>query len=245
MARLNGKVAVITGAARGMGATHARRFVEEGASVVITDVLKDEGEALAAELGAQACFFAHDVTDAVGWHQVVTLAEETFGPVAILVNNAGVGQVRPLLDMTEAEYRRVVDINQLGVFLGMKAVIPSMRRLGGGSIVNVSSTSGLVGSPAGAAYSASKFGVRGLTKSVAVEFAAEGIRVNSVHPGVIVTPMTDEYGFTGDHPAIRATPMRRPAQPEEVTALVLYLASDESSFSTGAEFVVDGGQTAL
>ncbi|GGN23141.1 glucose 1-dehydrogenase [Streptomyces fuscichromogenes] len=245
MARLDGKVAVITGGARGMGAAHARRFVEEGASVVITDVLKDEGEALAAELGDQARFLAHDVSEAAGWDEVVALAEETFGPVGVLVNNAGVGQVRALLDTTEAEYRRIVDINQLGVFLGMKAVVPSMRRAGGGSIVNVSSTAGMVGVQLGAAYSASKFAVRGLTKSVAAEFAAEGIRVNSVHPGVVVTPMTDKYGFTGDHPAIRAIPARRPGRPEEVTALVLYLASDESGYSTGSEFVVDGGQTAV
>ncbi|MGW0948901.1 glucose 1-dehydrogenase [Streptomyces sp. NPDC002623] len=245
MARLNGKVAVITGGARGMGAAHARRFIEEGASVVITDVLKDEGEDLAAELGAKAHFTSHDVSDAAGWERVVALAEDTFGPVGVLVNNAGIGQARSLLDMTEAEYRRVVDINQVGVFLGMKAVIPSMRRAGGGSIVNISSTAGLVGVPMGTAYTASKFAVRGMTKAVAAEFAAEGIRVNSVHPGVVVTPLTEEYGFTGSHPAIRAIPVRRPGEPEEVTAVVLYLASDESSYSTGAEFVVDGGQTAV
>lgn len=147
MGCLNGRVAVITGGARGMGAVHAQRFVAEGASVVLTDLLKDEGDALAARPGEKACFVVHDVSNAAGWDAVVETAQEAFGPVTVLVNNAGVGQGTPLLDTTEAEYRRIVDINQVGVFLGMKAVIPSRRRAGGGSIANISSAAGLVGIP--------------------------------------------------------------------------------------------------
>ncbi|WP_030609631.1 glucose 1-dehydrogenase [Streptomyces fulvoviolaceus] len=243
MARLNGKVAVITGGARGMGATHARRFVEEGASVVITDVIKDEGSALAAELGEHARFLAHDVTDAAGWDEVVAAAEDTFGPVDVLVNNAGIQKTGPLLDLSEADYRKVIDVNQVSVFLGMRAVIPSMRRAGGGSIVNISSLAGLIGSPMTVAYAASKFAVRGMTKAAAAEFGPEGIRVNSVHPGFIRTPMVVD--LPDDHPVIQSAPLGRIADPSEVTALVLYLASDESSFSTGSEFVVDGGYSAV
>ncbi|WP_327293517.1 MULTISPECIES: glucose 1-dehydrogenase [unclassified Streptomyces] len=244
MGRLTGKVAIVTGGARGMGAAHARRFIREGASVVITDLLEDEGAVLATELGDKARFLAHDVTDAATWDRVVAAAEEAFGPVDILVNNAGIGHVTPLVEMSEAEYRKVIDINQVSVFLGMKAVVPSMRRAGGGSIVNISSLAGIIAASGGLAYSASKFAVRGMTKAGAIELAPDRIRVNSVHPGVIATPMTQGFGFEDDHPMILGTPMHRAAQPEEVTSMVLYLASDESSFSTGAEFIVDGGFTA-
>ncbi|MEV8546760.1 glucose 1-dehydrogenase [Streptomyces sp. NPDC051572] len=239
MARVTGKVAIITGGARGMGAAHARRFIEEGASVVITDVLKDEGHALASELGERARFLAQDVTDGARWAEVVADAEDAFGPVDVLVNNAGISFSGLMLDTSEADFRKVVDINQVGVFLGMQAVVPSMRRAGGGSIVNISSFAGLMGTAVGIAYCASKFAVRGMTKAAAAEFGREGIRVNSVHPGFIRTPMID--AFPDDHPYVQASPLARVAEPSEVAALVLYLASDESSFSTGSEFVVDGG----
>ncbi|MFC1403405.1 MULTISPECIES: glucose 1-dehydrogenase [Streptacidiphilus] len=239
MARLDGKVAVITGGARGMGAEHARRFVAEGASVVISDVLKDDGAALADELGGKALFLAHDVTDGSRWDEVVREAEEAFGPVDVLVNNAGISSGSGLQGTDEEHFRRIIDVNQVSVFLGMKAVLPSMRRAAGGSIINVSSTSGLVGSQA-FAYTASKFAVRGMTKAAAIELGPMGIRVNSVHPGYIRTPMIT--GLPDRLPA--ATPLGRAADPSEVSSLVLYLASDESSFSTGSEFVVDGGFTA-
>jgi 3alpha(or 20beta)-hydroxysteroid dehydrogenase len=244
MGRLEGKVAIITGGARGMGAAHVRRFVNEGAKVVFTDINEEGGKALAAEVGDRAKFIRHDVTNAAEWQTVVEETEKAFGPVHILVNNAGISVNRPLLEMTEAEYRRIIDINQVSVFLGMKTVVPSMQKAGGGSIINISSINGLVGGAIG--YTDSKFAVRGMTKAAALQLAHMGIRVNSVHPGVIETPMVTE----GDAVDVirefaKQIPLRRMAQPEEVTTLVLYLASDESSYTTGAEFVVDGGLTAM
>lgn len=244
MVRLEGKVAIITGAAQGMGATHARRFVKEGAKVVLTDILEEKGIELAKELGENALFIKQDVTSADEWAEVVAKAEEAFGPVNILVNNAGITMAKSILQVTEDEYRRIVDINQTSVFLGMKTTIPSMQKAGGGSIVNVSSINGLVGGAIG--YTDTKFAVRGMTKAAAVECAHYGIRVNSVHPGVIATPMVvQEDTKAAVEEFAKQIPIKRIAEPEEITNFVLFLASDESSYSTGAEFVADGGVTAI
>lgn len=249
MGRMDGKVAVVTGAAQGMGAAHAKLFVDEGAKVVLTDLNREEGARLAAELGSSALFVAHDVADAVQWADVVRQGEDAFGPIDTLVNNAGIiGTIARTLELSVDDYQHVVNVNQIGPFLGMQAVIPSMLQKGGGSIVNISSVGGLVAHyfTSNLAYCASKFAVRGMTKQVALEFADRNIRVNSVHPGYIRTPMmfaateteTDEdAGYLND------IPMRRIAEPEEVSNLVLFLASDESRFITGMEHVIDGGAT--
>ncbi len=244
MTRLDGKIAIITGAAQGMGASHARKFIEEGAKVVLTDLNDEKGNALAAELGENALFVKHNVTSADDWATVVAETEKAFGPLNVLVNNAGITMAKSILEITEEEYRRIVDINQVSVFLGMKAVIPYMQKAGGGSIVNISSINGIVAGTIG--YTDTKFAVRGMTKAVAIEGAHYGIRVNSVHPGVIATPMVVQ----GDTKASveefsKHIPLKRIAQSEEVSNLVVYLASDESSYSTGAEFIVDGGLTAM
>lgn len=242
MARLDGKVAIITGGARGMGASHVRRFVSEGAKVVFTDILVEEGQALAKELGQNAIFLEHDVTNATDWDSIVAEAEVKFGPVDILVNNAGIAPNKPIEDTTEEEYRKVIDVNQVSVFLGMKAVYTSMKKAKIGSIVNVSSLAGLIAGRNQIAYVASKFAVRGMTKAAALEFGEYGIRVNSIHPGIIETPMTMNEETEAMLAEISKTiPLGRTAKPEEVTNLVLYLASDESSYSTGSEFVIDGG----
>lgn len=246
MNRLAGKVALITGTARGMGATHARGFVAEGARVIMTDVNPGPAAVLAAELGAHALFIEHDVASYADWQRVVAEGEREFGPIHILINNAGVlGPTTPLVDLRESDYMKVCAINQHSVFLGMQATIPSMLRAGRGSIVNISSISGMVanyGAP-NVAYVASKFAVRGLTKAAAMEYARNNIRVNSVHPGFIMTPMmveaTDEKG--GD--AMSMIPLGRIADPQEVTNLVVFLASDEASYITGAEHVIDAGMT--
>lgn len=244
MDRLKGKVAIITGAAQGMGAAHARRFVAEGAKVVITDLNEEKGTALASELGENALFIKQNVTNGEEWTTVVAKAEEKFGPVNVLVNNAGITMAKSILQTSLEEYRRILDINQVSVFLGMKAIIPSMQKAGGGSIINISSINGLVGGAIG--YTDTKFAVRGMTKAAAVEGAHYGIRVNSVHPGVIATPMVvQEDTKAAVEEFAKHIPLKRVAQPEEVTNVVLYLASDESSYSTGAEFVVDGGITAI
>lgn len=247
MGRLHGKVAVITGAAQGMGEAHARRFVAEGASVVLTDLNVAGGEALADELGESALFVRQDVASADDWAEVVRQAEARFGPVTVLVNNAGViGPVQGLLDFSEEDFLKVCAINQLGVFLGMKAVMPGMMAAGGGAIVNISSVAGMLGTKesSNAAYCASKWAVRGMTKLIAAQYGYAGIRVNSVHPGYILTPMmvaaTDESGGG----AAAAIPLGRLAQPDEVSSVVLFLASDEASFVSGAEHVVDGAMIA-
>ncbi|MGM9924888.1 MAG: glucose 1-dehydrogenase [Bacillus sp. (in: firmicutes)] len=244
MARLEGKVAIITGAAQGMGASHARKFIEEGAKVVLTDLNEEKGKAFAAELGENALFVKQNVTSAEDWANVVAETEKAFGKVNVLVNNAGITITKSILEVTEAEYRRIVDINQVSVFLGMKTVIPAMQKAGGGSIVNISSMNGIVAGAIG--YTDTKFAVRGITKAAAMECSNYGIRVNSVHPGVIATPMVVQE----DTKAVveefsKHIPLKRVAQPEEVSNLVLYLASDESSYSTGSEFIVDGGLTAM
>lgn len=243
MKRLDGKVVIITGGARGMGASHARLFVKEGAKVIIADILEEDGQALAKELGDHAIFVKLDVTKGENWAEVITLTENQFGPVNVLVNNAGISMNKSIEETTEEEYRRILDINQVSVFLGMKAVIPSMKKADGGSIVNISSINGLVGGAIG--YTDTKFAVRGMTKAAALGLAHYGIRVNSVHPGVIETPMiVQEDSKEAIKEFAKYIPNGRVAKPEEVSNLVLYLASDESSYSTGAEFVVDGGITA-
>lgn len=243
MNRLDGKVAIITGAARGMGASHARLFVKEGAKVVIADILEQDGQALAAELGENVRFMKLDVTKAEDWEKVVYETEKAFGPVSILVNNAGISTNKSIEETTEEEYRRIIDINQVSVFLGMKKAIPSMKKANGSSIVNISSINGIVGGAIG--YTDSKFAVRGMTKAAALNLAHYGIRVNSVHPGVIETPMISQSDSKDViQEFAKHIPNRRIAKPEEVSNLVLYLASDESSYSTGSEFVVDGGITA-
>lgn len=243
MTRLSGKIAIITGAAQGMGAAHAKLFVEQGAKVVLTDLNEEKGQAFAAELGENAVFVKQNVANEEDWANVVTVAEEKFGPVNVLVNNAGITMAKKIVDASIEDYRRIVEINQVSVFLGMKAVLSSMQKAGGGSIVNVSSMNGLVAGAIG--YTDTKFAVRGMTKAAAMEFAEYGIRVNSVHPGVIATPMVVQEDTKAAVEAFaKHIPLGRVAQPEEVSNMVLFLASDDSSYSTGSEFVIDGGMTA-
>lgn len=243
MARLKDKVAIVTGAAAGMGKQHARLFVKEGAKVVLTDVQAEKGKALAADLGSNAFFIQHDVTDEAGWQQVVAKTEAHFGPVDVLVNNAGISPVLSVEQASLADYMKVVKINQVSVFLGMKAVVPSMKKTKAGSIVNISSMNGLVGGAIG--YTDTKFAVRGMTKAAAKELGRYGIRVNSVHPGVINTPMVQKSAAADQIKAMVANvPLKRMADPKEVSRLVLFLASDDASYSTGAEFIIDGGVTA-
>ena len=241
MDRVKGRTVIVSGGARGMGAAFARRLVAEGASVVVADLLIDEGKAVVAELGDDAVFLPLDVTDESSWETAVAEAERIFGPVSGLVNNAGIVHVDPIEQLAEADYRRVIDVNQVGVFLGMKTVVPSMRRAGGGSIVNISSIGGIIAFSNILGYVASKWAVRGMTKAAAQEFGADGIRVNSVHPGVVATEMTADSDRS--HSMVHDQPLPRPAAPGELAGLVLFLISDEASFCTGSEFVADGGYT--
>lgn len=245
--RLDGKVAIITGAARGMGESHARRFIAEGARVALTDQAQPLGRSVAEALGERAIFLPHDVTSAEDWARVVGEAESALGPVTVLVNNAGVlGPIARTEALDEADYLKVCAINQHSVFLGMRAVLPSMVRVGGGSIVNISSIAGMAanyGFPS-LAYVASKFAVRGMTKATAVEYGKHRIRVNSVHPGFIMTPMMIEATDEGGGDALSMIPLGRIAEPDEVSQLVLFLASDEASYITGAEHLVDAGMLA-
>ncbi|BAC12285.1 2O-beta-hydroxysteroid dehydrogenase [Oceanobacillus iheyensis HTE831] len=244
MGRLENKVAIITGGARGMGASHVRLFAKEGAKVVFTDLNEEGGLALANELGENVKFVKQDVTNADDWETVISETEEAFGPVNVLVNNAGISLSIPLMEMTEEQYRKIIDINQVSVFLGMKAVVPSMQKAGSGSIVNISSMNGIVAGAVG--YTDSKFAVRGATKAAAVQLGGLGIRVNSVHPGVIETPMVTKGDAVEQIKEFaKQIPSKRMAQPEEVSNMVLFLASDEASYSTGSEFVIDGGLTAM
>ncbi|RIU91212.1 glucose 1-dehydrogenase [Oceanobacillus picturae] len=243
MNRLENKVAIITGGAQGMGAAHVRLFVEQGAKVILTDLNEEKGQALAAELGDNAIFIKQNVTSEEDWNNVLRVTEEKFEQVNILVNNAGITMAKSILDISLKEYRRIVDINQTSVFLGMKTVAPLMAKSGGGSIINISSMNGLVAGAVG--YTDTKFAVRGMTKAAAMNLAAMGIRVNSVHPGVIATPMVVQEDTKAAVETFSAQiPLKRVAQPEEVSNMVLFLASDESSYSTGSEFVIDGGLTA-
>ena len=248
MTRLQGKVALITGAAMGMGASHARIFVREGARVVLTDIDATAGAALAAELGESATFVQLDVTSPESWATAVDHAEQTFGHITVLVNNAGLaGPAVATADLPVNVYQKTVDVDENGVFYGMRAIIPSMITAGRGSIVNISSTAGfshVLGTP-NIAYTAAKFAVRGMSKAAAIEYAPSGIRVNSVHPGGVLTPMVanglDEKGLA----AVSANiPLGRLADPEEISNVVLFLASDESSYITGAALIADGGMLA-
>jgi NAD(P)-dependent dehydrogenase (short-subunit alcohol dehydrogenase family) len=248
--RLTGKVALISGGARGMGACEARLFAREGARVVVGDVRESEGRAVETEIaakGGEALFVHLDVTSEDDWRRAVATAEDRFGRLDVLVNNAGVGGAGRLEDVALDEWNRVMEINSTGVFLGTKAAIPAMRRAGGGSIVNISSQLGLVGmDDSSPQYQASKGSVRLLTKLTAVQYAKERIRANSVHPGPVVTPMTEARRAD---PAVyrrmvSRIPLGRYGEPEDVAYGVLYLASDESSFVTGSELVIDGGWTA-
>lgn len=239
MGRVDGKVAIITGGSRGMGAAHARSLVAGGAEVVIGDILDEEGTALAEELGPVARYVPLDVTDPEQWQRAVSTAVEAFGRVDVLVNNAGIVNGCAIQDFDLGEWQRILDVNLTGSFLGIRAVTEPMMAAGGGSIMNVSSVEGLRGSPWAHGYVASKWAVRGLAKSTALELAPHGIRVNSIHPGLIRTPMTE--GIPDDMIKI---PLGRPADPAEVAKFVLFLASDDSSYATGSEFVVDGGLVA-
>lgn len=237
MGRFDGRVALISGGARGMGAEHVRALVAEGAKVVVGDVLDDEGAALAAELGDNVRYVHLDVTEEAQWNEAVAAAEEAFGPVGVLVNNAGIVVFGTVADMDPAAFRQVIEVNLTGVYLGMHATIPSLRRASGDKvIVNISSTAGMMGYAGINAYVASKWGVRGLTKAAAMELAADGIRVVSIHPGPIRTPMT--AGLGDGLIANQAIP--RMGEPEEVTKLLLFLAAD-ATFSTGSEWIADGG----
>ena len=244
MNRLAGKVAIITGAARGMGAATARLFASEGARVVIADVLDAEGDSLAREIGQAALFQHHDVADEDSWQRVVREAIAHFGGVDVLVNNAGILLMKGLLDIQKQEFERVLAINLVGTFLGIKTTAPQMIERGGGAIVNISSVDGMKGSNSTGAYSASKWGVRGLTKVAAMELGHRGVRVNSIHPGGVNTVMGVRPGPEGLAMAqkfYQGIPLGRIGQPEEIARVTLFLASDESSYVCGAEIVVDGG----
>jgi 3alpha(or 20beta)-hydroxysteroid dehydrogenase len=245
MGRLDGKVALITGGGRGMGEEHVRQFVAEGARVVFGDVRDSEGKAIAAELGDPARYVHHDVASEKDWAAAVALTLAEFGKLDVLVNNAGVMRFASITEMELDEFRRILDINAAGCWLGMKSVIEPMREAGRGSIVNISSIEGFTGAPRLSAYAASKFAIRGMTKSAAMELGQYGIRVNSVHPGAILTPMVLEAADSYDPEAgaafMKSIPLGRFAKPREVSRMVVYLASDESSYSTGSEFLVDGG----
>ncbi|WP_240274829.1 SDR family oxidoreductase [Mycobacterium ulcerans] len=237
--RLTGKVALVSGGARGMGASHVRALVAEGAHVVLGDILDDEGRAVAAELGDAARYVHLDVTQPEQWTAAVDTAVNEFGGLHVLVNNAGILNIGTIEDYALSEWQRILDINVTGVFLGIRAAVKPMKEAGRGSIINISSIEGLAGTIASHGYTVSKFAVRGLTKSTALELGPSGIRVNSIHPGLVKTPMTEWVPED-----LFQTALGRAAEPMEVSNLVVYLASDESSYSTGAEFVVDGGTVA-
>jgi 3alpha(or 20beta)-hydroxysteroid dehydrogenase len=236
--KLNDEIALVTGGARGMGAAHVRALLAEGARVVIADVLDEEGRALADELGDDAIYVHLDVTLEESWAAALATIEQQFGPVTVLVNNAGIANAGSIEEYTLDDWNAIVAVNQTGVFLGIRAVVPGMKRSKHGSIINISSVEGLRGGAFLHGYVATKFAVRGLTKSAAMELGGSGIRVNSVHPGYIETPMTS--GIDSKQLQI---PLHRAGQPEEVSKMVVFLASQDASYSTGAEFVVDGGMT--
>ena len=260
--RVLGKVAVVTGAARGMGESMARLLVAEGASVVLADVEDDDGERVAQELGDRATYLHLDVTTADGWQSLLRTTETRFGVPDVLVNNAGILRVGTVVDTDPDVFRQVLDVNLTGSFLGIQTVGGAMAGHGRGSVVNISSTGGLMGYSTLSAYVASKWGLRGLTKSAAIELGPLGVRVNSVHPGAVATPMTGAvgldamveppaHGTVDTDPRLVAVdamstdqPIARAGRPVELARLVLFLASDESSYCTGAEFVADGGATA-
>lgn len=244
MGNLDGRIAIVTGGARGMGASHVRGLIRQGAKVVFGDVLEAEGRQLAAELGDDCRFLPHDVTSDPGWREIVDLAQEVFGGVDILVNNAGILAVGSIDSTSVEEFRRIIEVNLISQWLGIKHVSAVMRR--GGSIINVSSLNGLIGGMDMTGYTASKFGVTGLTKSAAIELGPRDIRVNSVHPAGVATPMLGRKENEVDTPEgpMSRIPIPRMARVEEVTEMVLFLAGDGSSYSTGSQFVIDGGMSA-
>jgi 3alpha(or 20beta)-hydroxysteroid dehydrogenase len=247
MGRLTDRVALITGGARGQGEAEARLFHREGARVVIADVLEELGKALEQELGEGALFVRLDVSSEDDWREAVAATLERFGGLNILVNNAGILKLAPMLEMSLDDYMAVVHVNQIGCFLGMKTAGRAIVDSGGGSIINTSSIGGLWGIPGGAAYTASKFAVTGMTKTAAIELGSAGVRVNSIHPGIIDTDMVREHApqdldMEMDADAVGAAlPVGRMGKPEDIAALALFLASDESAFCTGSSFVADGG----
>ena len=245
MDRLNGKIAIVTGGAQGQGAEIARQFVAEGAKVFIADVADEHGELLAKELGDRAVFRHHDVSDEQSWTDLVAETNDRFGPVNVLANNAGVLRFGEIATGAIEDVELMWRVNQMGVFLGMRAVVPTMKANGGGSIINASSVEGLAGMANCTAYAATKWAIRGMTKCAAMELGGRGIRVNSVHPGMIDTPMTRVHG--GDVAmefGASKVPMRRVGHPEDIAPVYVFLASDESGYMNGAELAVDGGVTA-
>jgi 3alpha(or 20beta)-hydroxysteroid dehydrogenase len=248
MGRLDGKVALITGAARGQGEAEARLFVEEGARVVLADVLDEPGKRVAESLGESTLYLHHDVSQEESWAQAVRATTEAFGKLDVLVNNAGILHVAPITEITLQDYLRVIHVNQVGCFLGMKAVIPTMVGVGGGSIINLSSTCGIEGAAGLIAYVASKHAIVGMTKTAAMELGRLGIRVNAILPGGINTPMGrgDAEGFEDVNAGaiFAGLPLGRIGEPPEVARMALFLASDESSYCTGSQFLIDGGMTA-
>ncbi len=243
MNRLDGKIALITGGARGQGAAEASLFVDAGAKVVITDVLDDEGKAMAESLGDAVSYLHHDVSSSEQWSDVVASVIEQHGRIDVLVNNAGIFQILALEGTTDEDWQKMLSVNQTGVFFGMREVAPHMRAQGSGSIINISSVAGLSGAAICFGYGATKWAVRGMTKSAAIDLASAGVRVNSVHPGIIDTPMFEEFGDAAGGVEARI-PVGRLAEAEEVGRVVLFLASDDASYCTGQEFVVDGGWNA-
>lgn len=245
MADMSNITALITGAVSGIGKASAQKFIDEGAKVIITTDRKvTEGQKLADKLGNNALFLKQDVSSWDDWQRVISEGEAKLGPINALVNNAGMGIMKTIDDITPEEYDKVIKINQYSVFYGMKAILPSMRRAGGGSIINISSIGGLVGMADSIAYGASKFAIRGMSKDAAFELADEKIRVNSVHPGLIETPLIKDIPQESSDAVQQVIPMKRLGQPKEIANVVAFLASDESSYMTGAEVTADGGYTA-
>ena len=247
MGRLDGKVVLVTGAARGIGAATARILVDEGARVAIADVLDEDGKVLAKELGDSAAYLHLDVTEEDDWANAVGETESRFEKLTGLVNNAAILRFGAIESSSLEEFMTVLKVNQVGVFLGMRAAIPALRRAGGGSIVNMSSVDGLRGSTHQIAYNSSKFAVHGMTKVAAVELGGDGIRVNSVHPGGIDTPMVRAQGLENVdlNKIFGRIPLQRSGKPEEIGGAIAFLLSDDSSYVTGAELVVDGGATSF
>lgn len=236
--RVEGKTAIITGGAQGMGEAHVRMLAQHGARVVIADLNEQRGQQIAEELGDQVIYVRLDVTNPADWERATATANARFGEVSVLINNAGILLLNRVDDVSPEDYRKIIEVNQFGVLLGMQAVIPGMKRAGGGSIINVSSTAGVVGMVDNFAYTASKWAVRGMTKAAALELAPYGIRVNTIAPGEVNTSMIAELDLD-----ISDTPLGRFGDPKEIAYLALYLASDESGYTTGADHAIDGGYT--